>query len=337
MTVSTKDKNSRFWTHPVVLGLMLGLLLIGPDHLGTLMALSTLTTGIESFRVGFAWGFGHSLGMILIIPMFLLVRELSSKKFDFEQWEYLGDYLVGVSMVLLALYFAIYESRYLTKLKDGTFQIKECACHSTATAHKADPETHHSTNFCSDYSEAPCCKTKKAKGGGKKARLASPGSIPSDDVTSDSSAVEDTPLLQEAEAVTTGKPWLNIGTAREIQGAALGALQGLCCPMGLASIGFMGRIGITASPIMLCMFGAVFVSASALGSGAITLAWGTLTTSGSGKWLSPRTVYMSSCIATFLLGVLWITANACGLLENLNFSEKMIHERMGTHHTNSMN
>jgi len=124
------NKTKGFWTNPVTLGVMLGLLLIGPDHLGTLMALSTLTSGFASFKVGFAWGIGHSLGMILICPIFFSLRRLSSRHFaiSVESWEYYGDYFIGASLVLVAAYFVVYESKYLEKQEDGTLKIKGCVC-----------------------------------------------------------------------------------------------------------------------------------------------------------------------------------------------------------------
>merc|ERR1719424_2313706 len=107
--------------------------------------------------------------------------------------------------------------------------------------------------------------------------------------------------------------------------------QGLCCPMGIAGVGFMGRMSVTSSPVMLFMFATVFVLASAAGSGAITLGWGCLTTRGSSSCLSARTMYLASCIATLLLGLCWIGANMFGVLHHINFAEQIHHRIMPMH------
>lgn len=355
MVKSIASKISSFWTNPIVLGILLGLLLIGPDHLGTLMALSTLTTGSASFKVGFAWGIGHSMGMLLIAPLFFLLRVLSSKKFDIslKQWEYYGDYFIGASMVLVAVYFVVYESRYLEKQEDGSYRAKSCGCHPTAASHEADVKADRTKHFCASFGKqvsGKCCTGNRGKSCSPECQVP-PGDAhrcPEADLNGASDGgdmiKEDTPLLPNSgntEALDKGHRhvasestgyWAEFVSVRDLQGAILGTMQGLCCPMGLASVGFMGRMTVATSPMMLLVFAGVFVLASGIGSGVITLGWGAITSRGSGDCISPRTMYMASCIATFFLGMLWITANACGVLENINFGDK-IHQRiMGSVH-----
>jgi len=333
-TAQTKgDAASSFWTHPLVLGLMLGLLLIGPDHLGTLMALSTLTTGFASFKVGFAWGIGHSLGMIMICPIFFLLKEVGAQNssISMDQWEYFGDYFIGGSMVFVALYFVAYESVYLEQQADGTYKAKGCACHGSSE-HEAPEIDVSSTKFCSKF-KTNCAAHNDKKGSSsdvprletnfeKEASLESP---PSADQ-------ENTPLVQKPGVSEAGPLWLpSFLSMRDVQGAVLGMFQGLCCPMGIAGLGFMGRMSVTSSPLMLFMFACVFVMASAVGSGAITLGWGCLTTRGSTSCLSARKMYLASCIATLLLGLCWIGANMFGVLHHINFAEQIHHKIMPMH------
>jgi len=298
------------------------------------MALSTLTTGLPSFKVGFAWGLGHSLGMILLCPMFYLLREMSAKSFSLsvDQWEYYGDYFIGASMVLVAVYFVVYESVYLEKNKDGTYTAKGCACHTTSREHHADPDAESGkVSFCKSY-QAPC-------GHRAKRDRQIPGAVDhehSDHDMATDSIQEDTPLLEKSADEPPSNDTIvpdfiaRYFSVRDIQGALLGALQGLCCPMGLAGVGFMGRMSMTASAMMLLAFAVVFVMASAVGSGAITFGWGAITSSGSGGCLSPRSMYMFSCVATFFLGLVWIAANYYGVLHHINFAEH-IHDKIMPH------
>lgn len=319
-SLTKKRPVSGLWTNPIILGIVLGLLLIGPDHLGTLMALSTLTTGLGSFKVGFAWGLGHSLGMILICPIFLLLREVSSKSFhvSVEQWEYMGDYLIGASMVLIAAYFFVFESWYLEKQADGSFKAKGCPCCPTADATVRDDKP-SAKKFCASYCKPGCTDT------------ASKHPPAADEDVEQSPIQEDAPLLPKAKAyesaaASASSLFASLYSVRNFQGAALGLLQGLCCPMGLAGLGFMGRMSVSSSPLMLVLFALSFAVASGFGSGVITFGWGAITSSGGGSCMSPRTMYLSSCVMTGLLGVVWIAANACGVLEHINIEEKIHHK-----------
>jgi len=98
-----------------------------PDHLGTLLMLSALTSPREAFKIGASWGVGHSAGMILICALFLCLKTLADK--HLKLWEHIGEYCVGASMMLVALYFFCKESQYLHRNDDGTVEAVPCACH----------------------------------------------------------------------------------------------------------------------------------------------------------------------------------------------------------------
>lgn len=327
------DKNSPsfiFWSNPVVLGLILGLVLIGPDHLGTLMALSTLTSGYESFKVGFSWGFGHSLGMILVCPLFFLVRDGAKRlHISMERWEYFGDYFIGASMICVASYFVIYESRYIEKQEDGTYKALGCSCNcddascndgKASTAEGAAAQ--QPDKFCGAYGKsAPKPRAKKVRSFAKE--------VPS--LEGPSSEQQQLPASSEGDSSDCGEDKHDHSacmSGRSLQSLAIGSIQGLCCPMGIAGMGFLAHMSIIASPTKLTIFAVTMVLASSIGSGAIAYGWGALTTHGAGGWMSARAIYRASCLLTFVLGVGWVLANATGVLDSINFAESMVHQKM---------
>lgn len=84
---------------------------VSPDHLGTLMSLSAVMAPREACKVGVLWGLGHSLGMATVGVLLVSLHHLSNVQM--EAWEHNGDYVVGISMVLCALYFLARESHYI--------------------------------------------------------------------------------------------------------------------------------------------------------------------------------------------------------------------------------
>jgi len=298
---------SSYWAfaNPLALGLGLGLLLIGPDHLGTLMALSTLTTGFASFNVGFAWGVGHSVGMILIMPLFFLMKKLSTKTWNVsvDSWEYYGDYFVGASMILISFYFVLYEHHYIEQKDDGTFDMKTCGCCAQVESDidKSDNESQDLRNICGKY------------GAKSKSTYAQPGEVTSRKLSN----------KDDQARSAWSRLWRPMFSARDWQGAIVGILQGLCCPTGLMGIGFMGKIGSNSSLPALFAFALVFVFTSGLGSGAITFGWGMMSSRGLASCISPRMMYLASCVVTGLLGLIWVVANAAGVLHHINYAEKL--------------
>jgi hypothetical protein len=249
---------SHIWTHPLVLGTLLGFFLIGPDHLGTLMALSTLTSGFTSFQRGFCWGAGHSTGVMLLCPIFLTLEHLTSKTISRETWEHCGDIFIGISMILLSLYFLYYKDSYLEMRADGTYVAKGCACHGPSFVTMETPATAIPKSFDNDGICGECSPQKKAL---------TPTNLKSSDL-------KDTDSEQETDdSASIWHVCLN---------SLLGLFQGLCCPLGVTAGGFMSRITATASTPMLLGFMVVFFLASGVGSGLIALGWGALSTKGSG-------------------------------------------------------
>lgn len=114
--------------NPVFCGVACGLLhAVGPDHLGTVMALSSLNTPAKGFRLGASWGLGHSAGMILICLLYFPIRRLFPHA-KFQDLEEIGDYLVGFSMIACGAYFLLAAKWYLERKPDGHVGLRSCHC-----------------------------------------------------------------------------------------------------------------------------------------------------------------------------------------------------------------
>lgn len=120
---------------PAAVVIALGMLLIGPDHVGTLLALGVANCGMSAFKAGAAWGLGHSLAMVVVAPIFLGIMSVSSSAA--QVWEHYGDYCIGFSMLLCGLYFIANEDKYLGQDADGNFVALACSCHPDAGDGKA--------------------------------------------------------------------------------------------------------------------------------------------------------------------------------------------------------
>lgn len=109
---------------------------------------------------------------------------------------------------------------------------------------------------------------------------------------------------------------------REIKGAILGILHGMCCPSCLLGVGFAGRLTTdTYGPSLVAAFVTVFLLASALGTGTFAVGWTMLATQGANSFLSPRIVYRASCGLCFAVGICWIVANYAGAIHFLDFAD----------------
>lgn len=293
--------------------------------------------------------------MIMICPIFFLLKEVGTKQWNvsLESWEHWGDYIIGASMVVIAVYFVLAERTYLEQQEDGSYVAKACSCHSSSAEHQGSGSEEDCNARGRDARGYFNCATRRGK---KQKRPIFTGEeavppLPDEsDLSQDSSGQsqeEAAPLIPKGDAKVDESideqqgrrqyfvSLRDVVAFRDVQGAVVGALQGFCCPMGMAGLGFMGHVSATASPLMLLLFAVVFVMASACGSGVITLGWGYFSSRGMGGCLSPRVMYHVSCVLTFILGISWILCNATGVLHHINFAEK-IHQRIHDLHTHDM-
>jgi len=278
---------------------------VGPDHLGTLMTLSTLLQPFRAFKVGAAWGLGHSTGMVLVSALFLSVHGLLHNKIIVQDWEHYGNYVIGISMVLCGLYFMYSEKSFLEEQPDGTFKTKSCSCRSRSCSYNNGKILRKSRGIA------------QPRLGRKGAKFIS---APVEDIEAEAS--ENQPLLEEAddesEAEEVGKTVMPLRPSRgvDLKGLLLGVLQGLCCPMGLVGMTFLVNLHMSG----ILAFLAMFILVSVLGTGLVAAFWAYFSSLGFGQ-ISPKTVYHASCGFTLMLGAVWIIANYCGLLELLDYTE----------------
>lgn len=120
--------------------------LSGPDHLAAVTPLA-IESKNRSWRIGLAWGIGHTLGILLIGIMFLLFRDLIPvKKISAH-----SEQIVGVMLILIGLWailkagFTIRSARHahphIHQTDEGEFiHIHEHA-HDTGHSH-SKPEAH---------------------------------------------------------------------------------------------------------------------------------------------------------------------------------------------------
>jgi len=283
--------------HALLMALVYSFLhILGPDHLGTLMTLSTVMSRERAFHVGAAWGLGHSFGMALIAGILLSVHKLVS--IDVQRWEHYGNYLIGLSMVACALYFIWRESTFLVQRTDGTYVQRACACHGGNS---------------SDSSS-------KGSGKGKFCQAFNKGSHSGH--SSEAGSEEETqPLVANPEeGVRQSEDAAQCATQhveRNLRSAVLGIFQGLCCPMGLVGISFLAQLS---SAGIIC-FLVVFILVSAFGTASVASGWAYLTSNGIGVSTSPKLVYRTSCCFTLVLGWTWIIGNYIGFLGKLDYTE----------------
>jgi len=298
----------------LLMGLLYSFLnILAPDHLGTLMTLSTVMSRERAFHVGVGWSLGHSLGMAVIGGIMLCVHRFCSGRVNVEKWEHYGDYLIGASMVACALYFICRESSFVVQDADGSYVQQPCECsgigpnrklkHPTPKGGKRDFWQLDAQGWQALDTCEPCGADEE--GTDEEAAPLVP-ELPKPEPERGAAAASST--QQEAE---------DQDTVRLLSSACLGVLQGLCCPVGLVGISFVARL----RPAGLIGFLVVFILMSVFGTAALTAGWAQLTSCGIGSNVSARLIYRGSCCFTLVLGLTWITATYFGFLSKLNYTE----------------
>jgi len=322
---SVHGVHSAAHSNAVITGLIYGLIsTIGPDHLGTLITLSAATGPLRAFRVGGAWGLGHSVGMVAVAAIFLSVHGIIH--IPVAKWVYYGNYLIGASLMLCAMYFMIEESKFVKQRPDGTFAAFPCCCSDGCTPNIQRPQRHFkqdkqgnkSSKFCDTFGcdENGNCATFGCIEKGEKTPLLQPLAHPSPpapppppDPGSEQPSAE--PALRSQET----SPDMNW------KGAVLGIFQGVCCPVGIVGLSFM----VNLAPGELVCFIIVFLLTSAFGTAFLSMLWSYFTNSSDNAncCLPARTMYRASCGLTLVLGIVWMVGNYLGFLDRLDYAEQI--------------
>merc|ERR1719362_237166 len=303
LTLHTKAMSGT-WTG-FLSGLCFGLLhVVAPDHIGTIITLSSATTKGDAFAVGASCGLGHSFGLVFVAAVFFSLR--SAVTVNVDAWEYYGNYLIGASMITCGLYFMIREATFLVQNEDGTYTAQACACHpvqpimpkACQLIPKETPRDDEDACMpCGDHLEAERVPLLSApEGGREEPRSSVPGQA-----------------LQPCAV-----------QGRGVRGALIGLLQGACCPIAIVGLSF-----VAALPAMgVAFFLITFMAISSLGTASMAVFWAWATNTGICGGLSPRFAYRMSCCFTLILGILWVTANFCGVLDRLNYAEAAEHAQL---------
>lgn len=324
LTAAAVDGSMRESTvHGVVLGLIYGLIhVVGPDHLGVLITLSSAasTPRGAAFLAG-AWALGHSIGMIVVAVFFVVVGKVGH--LEIERYEHWGDYVIGASLLLCAAYFIARESEYTRKNDDDSYSLANCECCPVPVAGSdtRTPEPRRRGRNVRFSIPPACCED------GNCGNAEHDHEIDKEKEKAKKAASEQTPLLAGDEAAESF--W--IGYMRYVKGAVFGVVQGLCCPMGLLGVTFVTAL----QPAGVIAFTVIFLLCSILGTAVLAAMWSAfIGVSTHGSVLTPLRMYRASCAVTLALGLFWIIANACGVLDRLNYSHSM-HDDMHTMHGGS--
>jgi len=277
-----------------LLGLIYGVLhVVGPDHLGTIMSLSAAATPKRAFSVGALWSFGHTIGMVAAAACIIAAQRYLS--IDVEAIETIGDYAIGAFMVFVGIYLFAREGAYISTDADGSTSLKACDCHGlAANEESAGLEAPPSIPELAGNGRSPK-KTKFAEDGG----------------CSDSKCLDEACPKPKESLATAESQWQNLSSV------LLGVVQGVCCPMGLVGLVILTRLSATS----MVLFFLVFLVVSTVGTGALALTWSRLVSHGAG--FSTQILYRTSCGFTVLMGIAWLVANYYGVLEKLNYAQKL--------------
>eukprot|EP00931_Biecheleriopsis_adriatica_P040981 TRINITY_DN23476_c0_g1_i1.p1 TRINITY_DN23476_c0_g1~~TRINITY_DN23476_c0_g1_i1.p1 ORF type:complete len:333 (+),score=51.18 TRINITY_DN23476_c0_g1_i1:87-1085(+) len=303
---------------PLAMGMVCGLLhAVGPDHLATLAAFSANMEPWPAAKVGASWGIGHGAGIIAVGFLSLVVDQIPGVHLQ-KRLESFGDYIIGVSMILVAVYFLIREADYVT-VQDGAVTVHGCNCCSLPMpVQSAGPKARSTRSikkrFCKNYS------------GGDDDRMPSSSTSSSSGCQEEEclECTEDTPL-SGGKGIPKGVPKsvperrASSVPSRDVKSAIVGLVQGMCCPMGLVQISYLAGAGN--GPVDVFIFIAVTIVVSVTGTALFAAFWARFVSSRTFCAVDPRWLYRGSCGLALCLGTTWIAANYLNVLDKVNYAE----------------
>lgn len=258
---------------------------IEPDHLCSLITLNaSVREPWVAFAGGAKWGIGHSIGMVAFCLIFLPLQSL----IHMSVWEHYGNYVAGMLLVGIGIYFFANESEYLEITDDGSWVPKEVAC--------------------------GCCNGHTAHNHGRPADEAGSTWDPES---------EEAPLLKSGAKTSHPAETSQFVSLGDLKGALIGLVQGLCCPSCIAGMAFVGQMGAQhPSGLDIACFFTMFLLSLIICSGLVSfgvVVVGRICSSRS--TFSTKTVFRFACFLSIALGVTWMLLNACGRLHVIQYTE----------------
>lgn len=257
--------------------------------------LLTITAGVRperAFALGAHWGAGHSVGMVVVFAVFLL----ANKFVNVEVWEFYGNYCAGALLVIMGLYFMFRENQYIENHEDGSASAKFCGCCAPVAMPPTGDEL--ACSPCGDQSQIGYSFVTA-----RRSNRPAPEAIK--------------PIFSTGDSIDTCQ--------RNIQGAIIGVLQGLCCPSCVVYFGFVGTIAsFDHSWKENVGFLITYAVTSSLVNGILASLWSTCCFSDTGsKYISTRGAYRFCCGIAVMLGLAWITLNATGYIKFVDYGDKL--------------
>lgn len=318
---------------PLTGGIIAGVLhtLISPDHLVTIITLSACQ-GSKAFWFGIQWALAHLTGQATIGIVYILLRAGT----DLETYEYYMDYMVGIILVAMGIYFFTNSNKFF----DAEWAPKQatCLCHASLLPPAIEKEGSAIEKDSLVSEEGPAIVRRISKGSSTSKEVSSmcdlcgqscaasykdhvvdgaflcdicitqnyctaPGFQPK--------AIDESTIFAERVKFQLEQSEAN-GSTRSLGAMFVGILQGIACPLGV--VGLMFLKAYTSTEIVV--FIAVFIMTDVFAVGALAMAYGVLTE----RFVSAtvaRAIYFTSCSLAVLLGLAWLILNATGCLESM--------------------
>lgn len=127
----------------IVAGIVAGIahVFMGPDHLGALLPIS-VNRRFKAAWLGFRWGAGHTIGVVIVAFMLIAARALIDNAADWtESFEYWGEIAVGAFLVALGAW-GLWQAK-AQKLHVHTHSHEDGGSHAHLHAHAGDEKGWH--------------------------------------------------------------------------------------------------------------------------------------------------------------------------------------------------
>lgn len=112
--------------------------LSGPDHLAAVTPLA-IESKNKSWRIGMAWGIGHTIGILIIGMLFLLFRDIIPVEMISEY----SEQIVGVMLILIGVWAVMKAGFKIRSKKHAHPHIHKAENGEYVHIHKHDHSTEH--------------------------------------------------------------------------------------------------------------------------------------------------------------------------------------------------